>query len=284
MATRNRLPGSSDLMAAAYWGGSAPVSGDTAKVENCGDTFSSNLLNPTVDLAALFVSKTSRANFGDRSAGTYIQFDVDRTATGILTNYGSGDYFGLAAGSGTATINRLINNPANLRQLMVVNSGAITTLEQAAGFLRLGSAVTGTTAEIMGGDVVSEYHATNAIATINMYAGQFLNSKDWTTLNLYGGTFIWDDQYNGLTGGVVNILGPSARFVWRNGNVGNLTLAAGTWDMSQIRKAGLSAGAVVTYANAKEIKAPASDLVPTESSRNYKGGGASFGSGDGSHD
>lgn len=271
MSTKSRLPGSSNFTAAAYYsGGAALASGDQANFEYGGDVIDTNILNPGLDLLGFLNGSGSRYNYG--AAGSPMQFDCDRTSTGVIENYGLGDYWYLMAGTGTGVFNKIVNNPANRAHRFVISSGAITLLEHAAGLVQLGSAVTGTTIRVMGGDLIADYHASNALATIDVTGGRVELAKDFTTLNVLGGEVIIDDQSNGTTFGAINIYGGTLK--WRNGNLGNIVLKGGVFDKSGIAKAGLSCGTIQSWAGAKEIMAPKTALEPSTSTLSYVGGGA----------
>lgn len=274
MATIDRLAGSRDFMAAAYYSGAAaPVDNDVVNFDEGGDIIDQNGVQPGIDLLGIYAGPGFRGSVD-------LQLDVNQSGAGIVEYRGNGEYFNISAGAG-GTIAKLVHAAANNRTLCRVGRSAATALtvcEVISGALTIEAACQCATLRILGGDVVAMYHATNAFTNIYANGGRLLLQRDWS------GTLYVENKaeviYDGKGGGGVITAGAwqmtGGLLKWVEGNLGNGILRGGRFDYSGLKGRGRTCGTIESWASAEEVAPASGAFEPTIGSVTPVGGGAAY--------
>ncbi|HZW06972.1 MAG TPA: hypothetical protein VFF65_07595 [Phycisphaerales bacterium] len=260
MATRHRIESSSTSASLnTNWGGTTPVSGDTAVIAyDC--TLSTDLNMNAVDLASLIVANGVRMSAGDTSGNAW-QISVD----GAFQYFGAGSVVRMSG-----SLDQVEWNPSANTQL-IVTGGDVTLVIVAGGVVEIGETCDWDAAGelvVLGGSVTVKAKAADVIPTIRVEGGVAIIRRDFTNAYVSGGRLEFDAP--GVTGGDVHTGGGT--FKWIDGNLGTIHGRSGELDSSKLRVAA-TATAIHDYPGLTE-RTSVGALAPVYGSRTTYGRGS----------
>lgn len=228
MATRTLNEGAT-TMNAADWGGSSPVSGDTAIIARGNATVASpaDYSAFAEGLAFLYYRPEFSGVIG--SAASPWKVDVDVGGVGVESYCaGGGAVYRQAAGDNNL-IDQLQVNSANGHYILTGGTATVGYMHR--GRLTVGASAAITTLNVYGGVVIIEDGT--AGTTVNQWGGTVITKRGYTTINSYGGDLSLDALGDTVT--TLNQFSPLSRVLRLDGDITTLNGYAGAYDASRLR-------------------------------------------------
>lgn len=230
MAIHTRLRGSTDWANATYWTNGVPVLNGDVRFVNGIDSIDSGLNQSAINLSTFFMD----SQFGDGTtvigaSGTPLQIDVNGSGTKIMKVAANIRALYLAGGTG-GTINRFEWFPRASTAELNLSTATVPTLYLQGGTSRIADSVVLTTVIIEDGDHTVDARAAND-PTVTVNGGIVRWKRDWTALTVNGGTVFLNVEA-GTTCGTITQNGGT--IIWQQADTGNVTVNAGTMDVSQL--------------------------------------------------
>lgn len=150
--------------------------------------------------------------------------------------------------------------------------GALTTADVGSGYFEIGQGVTNTTLNVCGGEVFVDYNA-SAGTTLNIYGGRVYTKRQYTNVNVYGGSLIYD-----ITATITNgTLVAGARWDHRGGDITNGILAGAFTVQNLNRSCTIGVTSLITTANSNINRTTSSTVSATFSNEVKVAGGPQTG-------
>lgn len=254
-------------------GGSGFVAGATLII----DRTTAQAINVSVDQSAIAqvdYLKVGRGFAGTMgSAASPVKFGANSTATnskGFFNDSTGTVYIQAAniAGGGSANTIGYYSKSGTGKDYLI--GGAFTTIDIGAGYLELGQGCTTTTVNIAGGETFID--SGTAGTTLNIFWGKVTTKRGFTTINIYGGTLIYDSTATITTGTLVK----GGFWDHRNGDVSTAILA-GAFTVQNLNRSctigGAGAGALITTSSANINRTTSSTVSATFSNEVKVAGG-----------
>lgn len=196
MATYEYVKGQTNLSLAGSYSPAGPpaLAGDTLRFSEGTGTINQGMnALAAIDFVEVSTRPAFSADVGE--PGSPMEFDCDRTATGVFTYSGKGSVFYGKGGSG-GTWNKVVWQPFNGRTTLFAQNVTITTLHCFGGFVKLPASVV-LVDIIVGtaGRVLAEEHASDTIAAVTVRTGGVLEARRriaGSTTVEQGATLIYD--------------------------------------------------------------------------------------------
>lgn len=201
-----------------------PVSGDTVYLTDGKDSYTGGLNLTGVDLFLLHATP----GFGGDIAGTYLQLQANRTATGKIKLEWSGRTFNLNMDAGV--VNQLEINPAANGTVNLANGNATLCIQNAGTSLWADSAYP-TTHRQTGGQSFFDRGGT-ASTTVYVDGGVSFMNRDFGTANVNAGMLLVNDTT--CTPTTVNVSGTGTFKAIKCGTITNLNANSGVVDFSEL--------------------------------------------------
>jgi len=208
MATNKWQGTTTNPATAGNWSGGVPTANDDVNLPDAADfAVAGGDLATGVTISTLSVDYGFGQTIGSKSA--YLQFDVGGTTKTVVLNNNTATYLDIDTAT-LITVNRAAVGSTTEKGLSLVGASnteldiktstgsiglasragetfACTTINIYGGKVEIGSGVTCTNLNIFGGTVTNY----TTIATCTMHGGVLDDRKGCTTLNPYGGRYIW---------------------------------------------------------------------------------------------
>ena len=235
MANNEYVKGQTDLsLAGTYSPSGVPASGD-----NLGFSEGTGLINAGMtalaarDLLSVIFRPGFSANLGE--SGNPVEFDCDRTSTGVV-NYGGKGQWVYAKGGSTAVWNKVIWQPANGTAVLYAQNVTINTLEVYAGLVKCPSSVVVDVVKAsQGGQVIIGEHASDTVGntTVKNLSSVETRRRIAGTTSLEKGSVLIYDVDTATTSGTINMNGGTLIHI-----KGALTIngSSGVYDYSRLQK------------------------------------------------
>lgn len=173
------------------------------------------------------------------------------------------------AGAGSANTIAYYSQSGMGRAFLV--GGAFTTIDVGSGYCEVGQSATCPTVNVGGGEVFID--SGTAATTLNIYGGKVRTKRQFTTINNYGGTLIYDISATITTG----VCGSTARWDHRGGDITTMTIAGALTVENLNRSCTIGVTALTTWPKANINRTTPSTVSATFSNETKVAGGPATG-------
>ena len=207
--------------------GGAPSSGDSIYLKEGSDTYTSGISLPAVDALLLALMPEWYGNLGD--ATSYLDIEINRTATGKLVAAWSGQFAHVRGGTG-GVISTVEMKPTRGGTLVLAGAD-IANIIQTSGVLLLKETADAESLRVRGGKAVLEYSAETGTLAEVATGGLIEIHRVMATVRALGGGRVIFGRDDKPPSTALEVLGQDAYVKYLGGTIPLLTGRAGTLDL-----------------------------------------------------